>query len=261
MSGISEAFFKEQMDLLRNEISTNIAGLKTSLTAEIMKLREDAKDARDALETKMEDRITKLENRLDDEVTKLNDTLNAKEDSLMELIQENYTKLNKDYQELKKRVVFNEDHGRRLNLVIGGSVVPKVQSPEQCVNQFFINTLQIPRETVDQFTYRAVHHLGKPKQYTIQPIICAFTKQQHRDLVMRNAYRLKDFEQLSIRPNYSKETSIVRDNLMVTRKQLKTAGYKVRVTEKKYYPVLQICENGGQWTEYKERDADGLDLE
>ena len=120
MSGISEAFFKEQMDLLRNEISTNIAGLKTSLTAEIMKLREDAKDARDALETKMEDRITKLENRLDDEVTKLNDTLNAKEDSLMELIQENYTKLNKDYQELKKRVVFNEDHGRRLNLVIGG---------------------------------------------------------------------------------------------------------------------------------------------
>ena len=48
-------------------------------------------------------------------------------------------------------VIFNEDHGRRLNVVIGGLQVPKVQSPEQCVNQFLINTLKILRETVDQF--------------------------------------------------------------------------------------------------------------
>ena len=135
-----------------------------------------------------------------------------------------------------------------------------MQSPEQCVNQFFVNTLQIPRETVDQFTYRNVHLLGKPKPYAIQPIICAFTKQPDRDLVMRNAHKLKGLEELSIRPNYCKETSIVRDNLMITHKQLKSAGYKARVTEKKYYPVLQICDEGGHWKEYKERDAD-VDLE
>ena len=256
MSGISEAFFKQQMDILRNEITTNIAGLQTSLTNEIKKLREDSQNARNALESKFEERISKLETKLDNEVFKLNQSLNAKEDALMELIQENYAKLTKDHEELKKRVVFNEDHGRRLNLVIGGLQIPKVQSPEQCVNQFFINTLQIPRETVDTFTYRAVHQLGKPKPYTIQPIICAFNKQHHRDLVMRNAHKLKGLEEMSIRPNYSKETSIVRDNLMITRKQLKTAGYTVRVTEKKYYPVLQILDEGGQWKEYKETDAD-----
>ena len=211
-------------------------------------------------EKDVEKRISKLENKLEADVLKLNTLMNNKEDAMMELIQGNYAKLNKHHQELHKRVIFNEDHGRRLNVVIGGLQVPKVQSPEQCVNQFFINTLKIPRETVDQFSYRAVHPLGKPKPYTIQPIICAFNKQQHRDLVMRNAHMLKGLEELSIRPNYSKETSIVRDNLMITRKQLKSSGYRVRVTEKKYYPVLQILDDGGQWKEYKPEDVDDSDV-
>ena len=47
---------------------------------------------------------------------------------------------------------------------------------------------------------------------------------------------------------------------MVTRKQLKSSGYKVRVTEKKYYPVLQICDDGGQWKEYKPAEDDVSDL-
>ena len=259
--GISENFLTEQLAKLKSELTATLnAGIqevKDSLSSDISKLRLELETSKTDLKKDFDERITALETKLDNEVTKLTLDLNTRENSLKQIIEERFNKLSTDHNALLARIVKNEDHGRKLNLVLRGVAMEEDQPIETAVNNFFTQMLDIPLNTVNEFRYRAVHPLGKPKPNKPQPIIVAFCKQNHRDLVMRSAYKLKGYDEMSIRPNYSKETSMVRDNLMQTRRQLLTAGYKARVTEKKYYPVLEILdERSKQWTNYVERDVD-----
>ena len=259
--GISENFLTEQLAKLKTDLTATLnAGIKEvkdSLSSDIAQLRKDLESSKTELENKFETKISELETKLQREITRLTAELAEKEKSINELVEVRFNKLATDHNALLTRVIRNEDHGRKLNLILRGVVVEKDQPVEDAVSDFFIRQLKIPPTTVQEFRYRNIHPLGKGKPNKPPPIIVAFCNQNNRDLVMRSAHKLKGFDDLSIRPNYSKETSMVRDKLMQTRRQLITAGYKARVSEKKYCPVLEILDDKTkQWINYVDSDDD-----
>ena len=269
MGAVTEEILAQQLAKLKVELNASLeASLKQiseSVAKDIKKFRDDLRkeftESQTALESrynaKLEELERKFEQNLKDETLKINLEIESKETALTKLINERCKEQSDRYDLLLKRVVQNEDHGRRLNLIIGGVKIHDDQTAENAIHQFFATKLDINRDVLNRFTYRGVHVLGKPKNNQIQPIIVAFQKQSHRDLIMQNAYKLKGFDDLFIRPNYSKETSLVRDGLMKTRRQLLTAGYKASVTERRYQPVLEILdEHTQQW----KRQTDGDEI-
>ena len=257
--GISEQFVVDQLEKLKASMLANITECKTSLQDDLKNMKKELQNEIAQSKTEINARITNLETtfneKLSKEVSRVERLISEKEKSLLNQIQDinaKYDTLKSDHEQLLKRVVSNEDHGRRLNLIFKGLKAEKDESAEDAVKNFFSETLGIPVLTVNQFNFRAVHKLGKYQSGKTQSIICAFTRQDQRDLVMRNANNLKGLDHLSIVPNYSKETLKVRDELMMKRKTLKAAGYVVRVAERNYYPALQVRKDDGRWETYVE---------
>ena len=208
------------------------------------------------LEKSIKDLSDSIKDTVKEEVIKCVDQTTVKLKKDIEDMTCKYRNLESENQKLKadleiwcKRIIDNEDRSRRLNLVIDGIMLPEGRSYTKTVNQFFIDTMEVPSEIVEDFRYRAVHPLGPVQGNGTGKLIVAFTNQDERDMILSKASILKG-KPISVKPNYSRETAKHKDNLMVLRKTLISQHKAARVIEHKYYPTLQVKGGNGRWKEY-----------
>lgn len=145
-----------------------------------------------------------------------------------------------------EKVVAQEGHSRRRNIIINGKQELDKEDTEEVVKQFLVNDLKIEDEQVTNIMFRDVHRLPKSKnkdgseRNTPRPIIAAFLCQKDRNAVMRKAFELKNTN-FSIKTDLPKELNDIRGKMLQERLKLKTANptVKYRVAERAYKPVLQ----------------------
>lgn len=168
----------------------------------------------------------------------------------------NMKKLKADLQvkvdENKEKIVDQEGHSRRRNIIVNGlvEITGEVEDTEKVVRQFLVNDLEIDQEEVDGFLFRDTHRLPKAKNRDgtentrPRPIIVAFLRQKDRNAVMTKAFKLKNTT-YSIKTDLPKHLNDLRSRMLKERKKLKEENptVKYRVAERSYKPVLQR-ENG-----------------
>ena len=150
----------------------------------------------------------------------------------------------------KDKMLLQEGHSRRLNIIIQGKDETAGENTEEVARGFLTNELKMDAGDVGQFMVRDVHRLPKGKKRDgsefdgPRPIIMAFIRQKDRNTVMRNAYQLKNTA-YSLKSDLPKHLNELRSEMLKERQRLKEAhpGVKFRVTERSYKPVLQK-ENG-----------------
>ena len=151
--------------------------------------------------------------------------------------------------EEKEKIVMQEGHSRRRNIIINGKEQTEGENTQEVVKNFLINDMHFSAEEVAEFLFRDVHRLPKAKkrdgtvhEEAKKPIIVAFLKQKDRNSVMRKAYKLKDSD-YSIKTDLPKALNEVRGLMLKERKRLKAIDPegRYRVGEKGYKPVLQKC--------------------
>ena len=162
------------------------------------------------------------------------------------------------------RLVTQEGHSRRKNVIINGKQEENGEVTEEVCRKFLKEDLHLDGDKVDKMIFRDVHRLPKPRNKdgservgVAKPIIMAFICQKDRNEVLRNAFNLKGTG-CSIKSDLPKELNDLRSRMLQERNRIKTAdpSAKVRVAERAYKPVLQRgdgYEEGGsqriKWTD------------
>ena len=154
--------------------------------------------------------------------------------------------------DLKDRVLNNESHNRRLNLVFGNIPESDNENVRESINKVLIENLKIPEDTARGFLMRDLHRLGRVKNNDesnvnnalIKPrnIITAFILQEDRNLVYSKARNLK-WSSITMRVDLTKEYAKIRDNLMVHRRSILNFNDKafVKLSYRQYnHPVLLV---------------------
>ena len=148
------------------------------------------------------------------------------------------------------RVIEQEGHSRRKNIIINGVPDPEdgeTEDTEAVARKFLEQKLKL--EDAGSYILRDCHRLGVPKKQDgtprnlPKPIILAFVCQKNRNEVMRKAFELKGTA-FSIKSDLPKELNDIRSKMLKYRSEMKTKqpGLKIRVTERGYKPVLQRAE-------------------
>ena len=150
--------------------------------------------------------------------------------------------------ENKEKIVDQEGHSRRRNIIINGVDEVAGENTEEVAKDFLVNDLKLDQEEVDDFMFRDMHRLPKAKKRDGSgtevdrpcPIIITFLRQKDQNAAMRNAFNLKDTE-YSIKSDLPKHLNDLRSSMLKERQRLKTANptVKYRVAERSYKPVLQ----------------------
>lgn len=148
--------------------------------------------------------------------------------------------------ENKEKIVDQEGHSRRRNIIVNGKEELNGENTEEVAKQFLVNDLQMDQEEVKGFLFRDIHRLPKAKNRDgtqndrPRPIIMAFLRQKDRNAVMKNAFQLKDTV-CSIKSDLPKHLNDIRSLMLKERQRLKTEtpAIKYRVAERSYKPVLQ----------------------
>ena len=148
--------------------------------------------------------------------------------------------------ENKEKIVDQEAHSRRRNIIINGVEELNEENTEEVAKQFLVDNLKLEQGEVDDYVFRDIHRLPKAKNRDgsvntkPRPIIVAFIRQKDRNAAMKNAYNLKN-TQLSIKSDLPKHLNELRSAMLRERQRLKDANpqIKYRVAERSYKPVLQ----------------------
>ena len=144
------------------------------------------------------------------------------------------------------KIVAQEGHSRRRNIIINGKPDVVGENIHEVVKKFLVDDLHIDEAEVEHYLFRDMHRLPKAKnkdgteRNLPRPIIIAFLRQGDRNAVMRKASELKDTE-YSIKSDLPKALNSIRTKMLEERRRLKMAdpGVKYRVAEISYRPVLQ----------------------
>jgi hypothetical protein len=206
-----------------NEIIDNLNQINTKLDAHP---NSDLKESIEFLDAEVK---TKL---LPDLKSAMNTNLDRVKASLTVKVDGNSTK-----------IVDQEAHSRRRNVIISGKAERDGEDIEQVVENFLTRDLKLSEDAVKQYLFRDMHRLPKsPKAPAAapKPIIVAFIRQKDRNAVMRKAFELKD-SGISIKTDLPKVLNDHRSALLTERKRLKEQNPtgKYRVTERGYKPILQ----------------------
>ena len=180
------------------------------------------------------------------------DSFKSVTDNLMPALQ---LKVDKNLDNVKKellvavhgntnKLINLESHGRRKNVIING--IPSVESEdvEVITRAFLKDTLELDEQLVHNMLFRDCHRLPKPKakdgREFEKPIILACVSQKDRNVIMRNAFNLKDTG-ISIKSDLPKPLNDLRNMMLKERHRLKMENphIKYRVSEVRYLPVLQ----------------------
>ena len=150
-------------------------------------------------------------------------------------------------EENSDKIVEQEGHSRRRNIIVYGKKFVEGENTRQVAAKFLVEDLKMDSTVVENFQYRDIHRLPAGKIKTDQgvkkgerPIIIAFLKQDDRNAVMRKAFELKDSD-YSIKSDLPRPLNEIRGKMLKERRRLMQAnpGIKFRVGEKSYKPVLQ----------------------
>ena len=262
---LSPEFITSKFEELQNSLDARFTGLEekiTNLQNDFTKHKEDIEEKFASLRKDCEENISKqvvkvVNDAIPEAVKEAVAIATEKLRSDIEEMTVNHAILTQEVNVLRQRAIESEDRGRRLNIIISGLKQEGNETPEQIVNNFFRNKLQVPSDIVAGFHFRNVHFLGKP-QTSGKPrsIICAFLKQTDKNYIIQRGYLLKGSD-ISMKCNYSPETREVKDSLMMKRKSLKMSeGKNFRVVDVKYYPTLQMEQSKGKWVKYIPREDD-----
>ena len=226
-----------------NAINTTLSEINTKLTdlSKHKDFKELAKSVDFNAETCKEIKdtvIPALETKMDENMKKLKADLVVRVD------------------ENKEKIVDQEAHSRRRNIIINGVEELNEENTEEVAKQFLVNELKIDQEEVDGFLFRDMHRLPKAKNRDgsentkPRPIIIAFIKQKDRNATMKNAFNLKDSD-YSIKSDLPKHLNEIRSAMLKERKRLKEENphIKYRVAERSYKPVLQRANGVVQGTQ------------
>ena len=211
----------------------------------ILAINETLRDIKNKLEAKPDgdsvqfnaESITKIEKTLLPQLKqKMSEDLNKAKGEVLKHVKEN-----------TDRLVTQEGHSRRKNVIINGKVEnPDGENTEEVVRKFLVDDLKMEKDKVDKIILRDTHRLATPKnrdgtpRNVPKPIIVAFVCQKDRNDVMRSAYHLKGSTH-SMKSDLPKELNDIRSAMLTERTRLKTAQptWRVRVGERGYKPVLQ----------------------
>ena len=254
---ITAEYVSKQIEELQKTMENKFSSLEMKITS----VQQDIANLR----TNVENHKVEIQNQIDTHKKEIQATITkqvaeAVAEATEQLrsdyaeMERNYELLKSDHQKMLKRSIDAEDRSRRLNMVIRGLKEEDDTPPEKLVSDFFAEKLNVPSEVVKSFQFRNIHFLGKPQQNKDRSIIVAFLKQTDRNYIMRRGYLLKD-SNITMKSNYSPETTAVKDNLMMIRKKLNNdgSGRRFRVVDIKYYPTLQMETAKGKWSNYTPR--------
>ena len=182
--------------------------------------------------------------RIEDIVKKTLPALEAKMGSNLRQV---HGELKVDLNKNAERVIEQEGHSRRKNVIINGVPDPadgETEDTESEARKFLKQNLKL--DNADSYILRDCHRLGAPKKQDgtprnlPKPIIMAFVCQKDRNEVMRKAFELKGTP-FSIKSDLPKELNDIRSKMLKYRGDMKNEqpGLKIRVTERGYKPVLQ----------------------
>ena len=216
----------------------------------------------DSIKSDLKNLATKEEvNQVREEVAEMQERHNAE----MEAMRATMERMEERIVRTEARVINNENHNRRLNLVFQN--VPeqlgqcRCQGTCQCeentvdvLRHMMVNKMQLSENYVRSIYFRDVHRLGPRGSRGTRtrtgplPIIAAFILQEDRNYVLKNASSLSETN-ISIRSDLTRETAIVRDKMVLERKNLRNRGITARVIERSYMPVIQT-KASGKWLNY-----------
>ena len=194
----------------------------TQIFNRLKSIEDSQKERLDAQDKKISDLESKNK-RLEDDLLAANNQLKMCRESL---------------NKAETRIIENESHGRRLDLVFGKVPESKDENIRETINKVLIENLKIPQERAEGFLLRDIHRLGKSKS-TLNTasgvdankprnIIVSFLMQQDRNYVYSQAKNLKG-SVISMRPDLVKEMALIRDDLLLQRQTILKFNKKLYV--------------------------------
>ena len=185
--------------------------------------------------------------------------------SQLKTTNEKLTNCEKALEKVNSRVIENESHSRRLNLIFGKVPESKDEDIRKTLNKIFIENLKVPREQAEGFLIRDAHRLGKsttdnpngvPKP---RNIIVAFLNQGDRNFVFSQARNLQG-SNISMRVDLCHEYAQKRDALLVHRREILKINKKafVQLTYRSYCRPVLLVKRDGDIIEF---DPDTMDYE
>ena len=145
------------------------------------------------------------------------------------------------------KIVAQEGHSRRKNLIISGVRELHNETTEEVVRDFFTDKLLLDEEDTANYIFRDVHRLPRSKKAPAdspRPIIVAFVQQKDRNAVIRNAFNLKGTD-FSMKTDLPKALNDLRGRMLERRKKLKEDNPTIwyRIAEIGYKPVLMMSDS------------------
>lgn len=144
---------------------------------------------------------------------------------------------------LVNRVIYLEDHGKRLNLKLFGVPYAANENLRLIVNNFLIDSLGLDRAWVESLCFRDFHRLREYKNE--RGIILAFLKQEDRNEVYGRAYKLKGTK-LVLKVDLSQTTMDEQNRLLTIRKEIRRINPTALavLTYRSYKPILLVKHQG-----------------
>ena len=226
-----------------DKVLSAISGLRQTTESKFKELSEELSSIKASMESRLtiqEDTTKDLTNR----IKVLESDLHA-----LKVSHENDSK---KLVELQDRVLNNESHNRRLNLVFGNIPESDNENVRESINRVLIENLKIPEDKAKGFLMRDLHRLGRVKNNDeanvnnalVKPrnIITAFVLQEDRNFVYSRAKNLKG-SNITMRVDLTKEHAKKRDNLMVHRRNIINFNDKlfVKLSYRQYnHPILLV---------------------
>ena len=220
-----------------------ITALRTSTETQFKNIKEELSSIQSSLDSRLKVQEETVEN--------LKGRVSTLEDELKTLKASN-EKNAKQLLEFQNRVINNESHNRRLNLIFGNIPESDDENPRESVNKVLIENLKIPEEKVNGMLMRDVHRLGRTRNKDdsnannalTKPrnLIAAFIVQEDRNLVYSKARNLKG-SNITMRVDLTKEHAATRDQLMMKRRTILNFNQRafVKISYRQYnHPIMLV---------------------
>lgn len=135
-------------------------------------------------------------------------------------------------EELEKKLLYQEKHDRRYNLLFYGIPEVKGKNLEVEMKDFFKTKLDIPKESVDSMLFANYHRIPSESKGP-RPVIVKFVCMSHRDLVYSKSFH----------PILRDEKKRILSDLPVAMKRqrgkLAKYAYNIRQAEKKQTRIVE----------------------
>ena len=236
-----------------------IAALRKSTETQFKNLKEELSSIQTSLDSRLKIQEETVQN--------LKERVSTLESELKDL-KASHEKSSKQLSEFKDRVINNESHNRRLNLIFGNIPEYDGENVRESVNKVLIENLKLPEDQVQSMMMRDVHRLGRTQNKDesnvnnalVKPrnVIAAFISQDDRNLVYSKARNLSG-SNITMRVDLTKEHAVIRDQLMIKRRTILNFNQQafVKISYRQYNRPFLLVKYDNRVVEWN----DGMQLE